>query len=202
MLTFLKTTVVGGVLFLIPIVVAVFVIGQGLDLARNIADPLAELLPIGDDYGVTVARLLAGIILLILCFAAGLLARTAMARGAVDSLEGRVLSNLPAYDLIKSKVQAAVQAEQLKNLKPVLIDLGGAQEIAFEMERLDNGQVVLFLPGSPDPWSGKISITAPDRIEPIDASMKPVLGILKNLGRGARNHLHTGKQPSEAVSGA
>jgi hypothetical protein len=40
-------------------------------------------------------------LLLLICFMAGLLARLALARKAVDALEANVLSRLPAYALLK-----------------------------------------------------------------------------------------------------
>ena len=40
-LQFLQTTLLGGLLFLVPIVALVFVLGKALDLAHKLVDPLA-----------------------------------------------------------------------------------------------------------------------------------------------------------------
>ena len=42
------------------------------------------------------------------------------------------------------------QAEA-KNMQPVLVRFDDNSQLGFEIERLDNGQVVIYLPGAPDP---------------------------------------------------
>ena len=44
-LHFLRTTLVGGILFLVPIVVLMIVLGKALAIAHKLADPIAARLP-------------------------------------------------------------------------------------------------------------------------------------------------------------
>ena len=43
---FLKTTIVGGLLFLVPVVAVVVVIGKALNFMEAVAEPVAKVLPI------------------------------------------------------------------------------------------------------------------------------------------------------------
>ena len=92
---FLKTTMIGGILFLVPFIILIAIIGKALSVMDKLAAPLARKLPIDSVAGVAVIDFLAIIIMVLICFLAGLAARTAPARRLVDSLETRVLSNIP-----------------------------------------------------------------------------------------------------------
>jgi hypothetical protein len=56
---FVKVTVVGGALYLIPIVVLLFLIGKAHSVMSRIVAPLAETLELHDIAGINAARLLA-----------------------------------------------------------------------------------------------------------------------------------------------
>jgi uncharacterized membrane protein len=46
MLKLIRTTFIGGIIFLIPVAILVAVIGQGLKIAGVIAKPVAAVLPV------------------------------------------------------------------------------------------------------------------------------------------------------------
>jgi hypothetical protein len=72
--------------------------------------------------------------------------------------------------------------------------------LVFEIERLADGKVVVFLPGSPDPWSGSVSMVTHDRVTLLDMTVKSATGLRKCLGRGTTRASHdvdARDQPSE-----
>ena len=109
MYSFLKTTFLGGVLFLAPVVVLIALFEKALGYAQKAVVPLADALFKGTFAHVFVSDLLAFGLLLVLCFLAGLAAKTSFARKYVDVLEQRVLAKVPLYDSTKSKVVATLQ---------------------------------------------------------------------------------------------
>ena len=109
MYNFLKTTVLGGVLFLVPVVVLIALFEKALGYAQKAVVPLADALFKGTFAHAFVSDLLAFGLLLVLCFLAGLAAKTSFARKYVDVLEQRVLAKVPLYDSTKSKVLATLQ---------------------------------------------------------------------------------------------
>ena len=190
MLRFLKTTVIGGILFLVPVVVLVAVIGKALALASKLATPLAGYLPIESIIGLAAVELLAIIILVLICFLVGLAAKTARARRFIDSLESNILSNIPAYEFFKSRVHVFVPTDNADGLKPVLARFDDVWQIAFEVERMEGGMVTTFLPGAPDPWSGSVCFMTEDRIKPLDVTLLSAVNTLKGLGIGSKDLLH------------
>jgi hypothetical protein len=53
-----------------------------------------------------VVQILAGAILIAICFIAGLVARTSGAKILVTSLKTNVLGKIPAYDFLKAKTRS------------------------------------------------------------------------------------------------
>jgi uncharacterized membrane protein len=189
MLKFLKTTMVGGILFLVPIIIFIAVIGKALELTKKLAAPLSVLIPLDSIGNIAMVNLLALIIVLLICFLAGLAAKSTLARKSIGNLESRVLSKIPVYGLLKSKIDAIVQPEKAEGMKPVLARFDDSWQIAFEVERIQEGGVAIYLPGAPDPWSGSVCFVTEDRIQPLELTLLPVLRILKGLGKGSNDQL-------------
>jgi uncharacterized membrane protein len=189
MLKAMRTTLIGGIVFLIPIAIFIAVIGQGLKIADTAAKPVAAVLPVNMIGGVAVAEVLAILLLLLICFIAGLLARLAVARKAVDALEANVLSRLPAYALLKTKTQSMLSPEDIEGMSVVAMRFDDCWQIGFEIERIEGGKVALFLPGSPDPWSGSVCIAEEERVTPLDLPVAAVAHMARRLGRGANEAL-------------
>jgi uncharacterized membrane protein len=189
MLKPIRTTIIGGIIFLIPIAILVAVIGQGLKIAGAIAKPVAAVLPVNMIGGVAVAHVLAIVLLLLICFMAGLLARLALARRAVGALEANVLSRLPAYALLKTKTQSMLSPEDIEGMSVVVVRFDDLWQVGFEIERIEGGKVAVFLPGSPDPWSGSVCIAEADRVTSLDMPVAAVANMARRLGRGANEAL-------------
>ena len=189
MLKLIRTTFIGGIIFLIPVAILVAVIGQGLKISGAIAKPVAAVLPVNMIGGVAVAHVLAIVALLLICFLAGLLARFALARKAVDALEANVLSRLPAYALLKTKTQSMLSPADIEGMSVVVVRFDDLWQIGFEIERIEGGKVAVFLPGSPDPWSGSVCIAEADRVTPVDLPVAAVANMARRLGRGANEAL-------------
>jgi uncharacterized membrane protein len=189
MLKTIRTTLIGGILFLIPIAICIAVIGQGLKVANVVAKPVTAVLPVNMIGGVAVAEVLAIVLLLLICFIAGLLARVALARKAVGALEANVLARLPAYALLKTKTQSMLSPEDIEGMSVVVMRFDDSWQIGFEIERIEGGKVALFLPGSPDPWSGSVCIAEQDRVMPLGLPVATVANMARRLGRGANEAL-------------
>ena len=93
---FVKATVVGGLIFLIPLVVIVFVVGKALRLSMRVAQPMAGVLPVDSVAGIALVDVVGIVLIMVLCFAAGLVARNSLASKAVREAEARFLWKIPA----------------------------------------------------------------------------------------------------------
>lgn len=181
----LKTTLIGGVVLLLPLVVALAVLGQGVALVGKAAAPLIALLPQKTVGGVALASLATLALLLLLCFAAGLLARRAVGRRLSETFENKLHALYPRYTVFKAMTQGLAGGGEAQALRVVLVSFDDHQMLAMEVERLADGRVVLFLPGAPDPWSGNVVLVAAHRVSPVPAELAALNRILKGLGHGS-----------------
>ena len=195
---FLKTTVIGGIVFLVPIVIFIAVIGKALEVTGKLATPLAAALPVDSIGDLAMVHVLAFAVLVLICFLAGLAARTVVARKLVETLESNVLSKLPAYALLKTKTQSMLSPEDVEGMTPVVARFDDSWQIAFEIERIQDDKVAIFLPGAPDPWSGSFCVMTADRITPLDLTIPLAAKIAKRLGKGANDALRDRLQPVES----
>jgi len=185
LLRFLRTTLVGGLLFLVPIVVLVIVLGKALVLAHKFVDPLAEHLPVRSIIGLQTPMLLAGGVIVLFCFLAGFFARTVLAQRIVSGLESAVLSNVPGYEFLKRMGESMLGIERDGAYPVVLARFDDASQIGFRVEVLENGFVVVFVPGAPNANAGDVYLMTPDRVSPIDVPPARMLKCLKRLGMGS-----------------
>ena len=108
---FVRTTLMGGILFLLPIIVLIVVFGKAQNISGRIVAPVAERMPVPSVGGVAVAKILAIILIALFCFFAGLFARTRLAKRSVGWLERRLLSHIPGYDFFKGISESLVGLE-------------------------------------------------------------------------------------------
>jgi len=184
-LKFLRTTLVGGLLFLVPIVVLGIVLGKALALAHKIVDPLAEHLPVESVIGLRTPMLLAGGVIVLFCFLAGFFARTMLARKLVSGLEGAVLSNVPGYEFLKRMGESMLGVEKEGSFPVVVVRFDDVSQIGFRIEVLENGLVVVFVPGVPNANAGEVYLLPPDRVSPVGVQPARMLKCLKRLGMGS-----------------
>jgi uncharacterized membrane protein len=183
--SFLKTTIIGGIVFLVPLIIIVAIIGKALAIMKQVAGPLSSLAPIDSLGGIAMVNLIALALIVLVCFLAGLGARTVPAGRLVDFLESRILSHIPAYAFVKGMTESVAGAEDGEGMKAVLARLDDYSQVAFEIERVAGGDVVVYLPGAPNPWSGSVYVMTEDRIQPIDATMMSAVQNIRGLGRGS-----------------
>lgn len=179
------TTLIGGIVFLLPLIVVLAVLGQGVALMAGVAKPLAAMFPAQQVGGVALASLLALLLLLLLCYGAGMLARAALGRTLSASFEDRLQTLYPRYTVIKGMTQALGVDGVKSNLKTVLVSFDDHQLFAVEVERLADGRVVVFVPGAPDPWAGSVVLVPQERVAGVPVEIGTLHRMLKGIGRGS-----------------
>lgn len=182
----LKTTLIGGALFLVPLVLVVAIVGYAVGMAYRILKPLAEwTITFNDPLALSLAGVAAVMLVILLCFLGGVAARWALAQRVTQWIEDRLNDIYPRYAVLKSMAQGYGLSDGGHALIPVLARYDDRVQIAFEVERAKNGLVTLFLPGSPDPWAGTIAHMTAERITPLDTDFDTVMKSLQWLGRGS-----------------
>jgi len=179
-----KTIVVGGLIFLVPFAVALLVLGKVYSVAMRLAEPLDGLIPIEAVGGVALANILAIAIILLACFLAGILATRTWGKKLYGKIDEWLLNLIPRYGFVKSMTES-IGGQLDSTLRPVLVRFDDLSQIGFEVERGPGDLVTVYLPGSPDPWSGSVAQIAADRVDALGADFASVIQSLRKIGRGS-----------------
>jgi uncharacterized membrane protein len=186
---FIKTTVIGGLIFLIPFVIIVSVLGKAINTMIVVARPLEKMIPLESIGGIAVIHILAILLVVFVCFLAGMLAKSSAGKRSFTWLDSKLIMLIPGYSFIKGFAGTMEKDESKKVMIPVLAKLDDQTLLGFEVERLSDGQVVVFLPGSPDTTSGTVAYMTEDRVERLDIDFAATYKILRTLGRGSEQFI-------------
>jgi uncharacterized membrane protein len=187
-LDFIKTTAIGGFVFLIPAVIVFIALGKLIGGLKTFAKALAPVFGIETSLGGFVLDIAAFAVTVLICFAAGLLARRAAAKRVREKLDRSLLNFIPGYAFVKGFADNLRHTEEISaSLVPVMVRFDDYVQMAFETERLPNGNVAVYLPGAPNPWSGSVVFVSNERIKPLSISLPDALRNIRTLGKGSVN---------------
>ena len=187
LLRLIRVTIFGGVVFIVPIVLVIIIISKVFYFIKKIIDPfIPEGSTIGTGLGLH--TIIAILILLAICFAAGMLAQTKAARSLVSWIEKNILDIMPGYRFMKSMGLAATGLEE-QDMKVVLARVDDGWQISFLIEQINDTMYTVFIPGAPSPWSGSIYHVEKDRIIWTDITQKQAIRCIKLLGAGYKEVL-------------
>jgi len=182
LLSFLRTTIAGGILFLLPLALIIILLSKVFQVVSKITTPLAQKLP-PIVFGLDGSLLLTVLILVLICFICGLFFRMKLIRKWIGNLEDTVLSLVPGYSLLKSTTADAIGEHIENQLSSVLIKDGDAWKIGFLVEEAE-GYCTIFFPGAPKPDSGDVVIIPSADVKKIELPTSTATLSLKNFGRG------------------
>ncbi len=182
---FIKTTVIGGIFFLIPLAIVLIVVGKLVEVMRAVARGLSPVLAVETPLGTLVLNIIGVCIILGLCFLAGLVARKAKAKNVVERLEATLLAVVPGYAFIKGFSDNLRRSDELAgSFLPVAVHFDDYSQIAFEIERQQDGKVAVYLPGAPNPWSGSVVYVTEERVMRLSITLNEALKNIRMLGKG------------------
>lgn len=152
---------------------------------KMITRPVDAIIPIERFTFGALVNIIAVILILVVCFIAGLLARRAAVQSRVSALDQALIEMIPAYAFVKTMISSFARAvDEAGTLRAVLVSFDDLAQIAFEVERRDD-HVVVYLPGSPSPWSGSTAVVEAARVTPLNIRPHEPAKLVQLLGRGS-----------------
>jgi uncharacterized membrane protein len=183
LLNFLKATLSGGILVMLPIVLVIIIAARAFDILRKLSAPLAARLPDVLVMGLDGSKLLTLVLAILICFVTGLMVRSKSVRSRVGKLEDFLTLYVPGYSMLKSVAADSLGQVMEGRLVPVLIEEDGAYNIGFLVE--ENGPwSTVFLPEAPRHDSGEVKIIASVHVKKIDMPANLATRSIKNYGKG------------------
>jgi uncharacterized membrane protein len=189
-LKFIKTTIVGGVLFLLPIAATVVIFAKFLKMAADAVAPLAEKLPLPRAAAIFEVYAIAVLAFLLVSFLAGyLLQKVPYEQKITSILEDKLLRKFPPYTAAKRYTNLLAGIEINDGMKPALIQIGQSWQLGFIVENLGGDNVLAFVPSTPDPSSGNIHVIHKDLTNELNVHNKMVIECIEKSGKGIGNIL-------------
>ena len=184
---FLRTTLTGGILFLLPVVLLIIILGKAYDILRKLAAPLNERMPELIP-GFDGSNLLAILLIVLICFFGGLLFRSATIQRGIKGLEENVLAYLPGYFMLKSIAADAVGNESAHEMTTVLVKDDETWNIGFLVEENEK-YCTVFIPEAPRHDSGEVKIVPVAWVKKVNVGANKAALSLKRYGKGALAHI-------------
>ena len=105
------------------------------------------------------------------------------AKNLQQSIENKILKRIPGYAIIQGVTNdLKATKESSSKFTPVLVRFDDQEQLCFQIETMNDGRVVIFVPGAPSPWSGAVVYVEQDRVTKLDLSVTAAADHIKNLG--------------------
>jgi uncharacterized membrane protein len=190
---FVKNTLVGGLLIVVPLYLAVLLLLKAMQSVMGLVRPFAQLLP----PWLPADNILALLLVLSLCFLIGLAVRAPLGRALRERLEQSLFERIPGYALFRSLTQRLAGESRENVWQPALAEIEDALVPAFIIEELEDGRFTVFVPSIPTPLAGAVYVLSRDRVHPLDVPFTQAIQTVSRWGSGAKElvaamHKHSG----------
>ncbi len=184
---FIRTTLFGGFLIVLPIIVLIFVLKWFFDFLTSYIRPITNILIETTNIERVVASLIAIAIMLIIFFIVGLIVQTKIGKIFFEFMEERFLKRVPLYKIIKETVIQLFGGEKILFKGVALVRPFGNDTLitAFITDQIDDYYTV-FVPSAPAPTGGYIYHIHKDNVTIIDYPVEEAMRTVLSLGAGSK----------------
>ena len=193
---FIKSTLLGGLLVILPLCLGVMVVLRVVGALAKVVAPIVERLPDGLRFH----NLAAALILLLACFATGLLARTRVGKSVGRWFESRVLEHIPGYSIVRTVTRRIGNVEEGDQFAPAFAEIEEALVPAFVVEEHADGRYTVFVPSAPTPAVGAVYVMARERVHLVDAPFLKSVQCVTKWGAGCKELVRVMRAPGTAVT--
>jgi uncharacterized membrane protein len=179
---FVVSTLVGGLLILVPLYLAVLLLLKAMASLAGIVAPLAKVLP----EWFPAAQVLSIALVLVVAFLIGVALRTGVGRIVRERIETSFFERIPGYALLRSLTQQLAGQGKENVWKPALVEIEEALVPAFIIEVHDDGRFTVFVPSVPTPLAGAVYVLTPERVHPLDVPFTQGVKPISRWGSGCK----------------
>jgi uncharacterized membrane protein len=174
---------IAGVLFVLPVYLAILLLLKAAKSLGGLVKPLAALMP---DW-LPAENLLSLLLVLVVCVLVGLALRTSPGQAARTGIENSLLQKIPGYGVFRSLTRQMAGDSRESAWRPALAEIEDALVPAFIVEELEDARFTVFVPSVPTPLSGAIYILAAARVHPVDVPFTQAVKVITRWGSGSRD---------------
>jgi uncharacterized membrane protein len=174
----------GIVLFLLPVMLLLFIFKKAIAIVQGLILPIKAHLPTERIFGVGVLSLISLLLILLICYVAGMVAESKKVKSFIGFLEDNLFVFIPGYAMMKSRASEAIGNTD-DEWKAVLIGDGDDWKFGIEVDRQPDGVCTIFFPEPPDAKSGEMKLIHESKLKRLDMPVSKLVKIIRQYGHGA-----------------
>jgi len=188
---FFKTTLLGGVIVILPAIILGFAFKWLFNVVSNGIRPLTNFvvnhIDLPDEYEHLIAMLIVLSVILLGFFLVGLFVRTRIGRWIYSALENSLLSKAPGYKMVKETVNQFLGKKESPFSSVALVQIfeNDTKVTAFITDKHDDGTITVFVPTGPNPTSGFIYHLNQQYVHPVEVSVEDAMRSVISCGAGS-----------------
>lgn len=181
LMEFTKTTFLGGFLIILPVYISILLLAKAVGAVLTLLNPITDKIPATLQF----RQVIAALAVIVVCFIAGLIARTGPGLRAKNAFELAVLEKLPGYGVLRGLAGRISGQTEESTFAPALVEIEEALVPALIIEELEDGSYTVLVPSVPTPMAGSLYILPRERVHPVDVSFTSALKVFSKWGTGA-----------------
>lgn len=196
---FIRTTLFGGFLIVLPIVILLMVLNWMFDAMTGYIRPITNLLIETTRTNEFIASFFAFVLIILIFFLVGLLVKTEMGKLSFELFEKKFLSKIFGYRIIKETVLQIFGEEKNLFKAVALVKLFGNETLmtAFVTDEHPDGSYTVFIPSGPAPTAGFVYHVKREQITIVDIPVDQALRTILSLGGGSKKIMENYKLASQ-----
>lgn len=197
---FLKSTVIGGLLVILPTAILLFVFTWVFGLVQKLISPLTGILREKSVFQGIIADLLVLALVIAICFAVGVIVRTRLGKWTYSKLESQILLKAPGYSLIKQTLAQFLGQKKTPFSSVALCRIYSNETLvtAFVTDEHSDGSYTVFVPTGPNPTSGNIFHLPAANVYPVNVSIEDTMRSIISCGAGSDRLIEKLQKPDQA----
>lgn len=186
MKTYIKTSLLAGVIAILPIAVLIGAFSWIFKTITGIIQPLTHLL-FGKSEVELIGSLIVILIILLICFLLGIAVKTGIGSFIQNTLEKSILKKIFGYSLVKETVLQFIGNKKSPFSSVALVNIFCNETLAtaFITDEHEDGRFTVFVPTGPNPTSGNIFHLSPQYVHKINVSVEDTMRSIISCGSGS-----------------
>jgi len=184
--SFLKTTLMGGLLVVLPIVLTFLLLRWVFNVVTGLIAPLTEVIVVQTSAQRIVGDILAILIIILIFFFVGLAVKTRFGGYLLCRLEKHILKIAPGYSLFKETLKQLMGKDQRPFSKVVLGKPFGGETLMTGLvaDELPDGRFTVFFPSALNPTTGLLCHIKHEDLTHIEVTVEEAMRTIIGCGVG------------------
>lgn len=182
LLNHVKSTVIAGVIFLIPLFAVILIIQKLWKILTGAGNYVVKLFGLNSLLGTHTVTIATAVLLVLLFYFFGWLVRFKALNRMKDWMETGLLQYIPGYLTYKAQLQDKINPKQDSRIPVYINTVSGRRPGLLVDEQAEDA--VIFFPNSPDSNNGEVMIIPKQQVAKLNMDASSFIKSMQKFGKG------------------